>query len=136
MTTTVHNLRCEAMRPGDVRVDRKSRWGNPFVMGKDGTREEVVALYVRWLRDLLAREDDHGIADTLKALSELHGKRLFCWCAPQACHGDVLARAAAWAATAWPAKQAEWEAERIAAEADAAAMDEALSAFFKETGRD
>ena len=33
--------------------------------------------------------------ELLAALPELAGKTLGCWCAPKACHGDVLARLAA-----------------------------------------
>lgn len=58
-----------------------SGFGNPFVVGRDGTREEVIARYREWIQAqpvLLAR------------LEELRGKRLGCWCKPQACHGDVL----------------------------------------------
>lgn len=101
------------MRSGDVKVDRSTRWGNPFLIGRDGTRDEVIAKYEAHLRRLLAREEAHGIADTLASLASLDGKRFFCWCKPLACHGDVLVRMSRWAATAWPAKQAEWEAERI-----------------------
>jgi hypothetical protein len=65
----------------DVYIGRPGIWGNPFVMGKDGSRDDVVAKYRAWVQtqpDLLAK------------LSELRGKTLGCWCAPQACHGDVL----------------------------------------------
>ena len=33
----------------------------------------------------------------LDELAALDGKRLACWCAPEPCHGDVLAEAARWA---------------------------------------
>src|SRR5580700_5843846 len=45
MTTTVHNLRYERMRPGDIRIDRRTEFGNEFVIGHDGTREEVIAKF-------------------------------------------------------------------------------------------
>jgi hypothetical protein len=32
--------------------------------------------------------------ELVAALAELAGKTLGCWCAPRACHGDVLARLA------------------------------------------
>jgi Domain of unknown function (DUF4326) len=70
------------MMPGDVFIGRPSKWGNPFVIGKDGDRAEVIAKYRAWIAD-----QPHLLA----ALPELHGKRLACFCAPQACHGDVLA---------------------------------------------
>jgi hypothetical protein len=71
--------------PFDVYIGRPSKWGNPFVIGKDGTREEVIAKYEAWLKE-------HP--ELMAALPELQGKVLGCWCAPEACHGDVLARLA------------------------------------------
>ena len=73
--------------PFDVYIGRPSKWGNPFVVGKDGTREEVVAKYRRWLET--ERQDLMWSAP-----KELRGKVLGCWCAPKSCHGDVLLRLA------------------------------------------
>lgn len=77
----VHNKR----KPFDVYIGRPSKWGNKFVIGKDGSREEVVAKYEEWLRQQ---------PELMAALPELKGRVLGCWCAPQLCHGDVLARLA------------------------------------------
>jgi hypothetical protein len=68
--------------PYDVYIGRPSKWGNPYVIGKDGTREEVVALYKEYLEN-----SPH----LLKSVVELQGKTLACWCSPLSCHGDVLA---------------------------------------------
>lgn len=68
--------------PFDVRIDRFTKWGNPFVIGRDGTREDVIRKHKEWLP-----KQPHLMA----ALGELRGKRLGCWCAPQPCHGDTLA---------------------------------------------
>lgn len=65
-----------------VYIGRPSKWGNPFVIGKDGNREEVVRKYREYL---LANFELRA-----QAQEELRGKNLICWCAPQACHGDVL----------------------------------------------
>lgn len=67
--------------PSMVYIGRPSKWGNPFTIGKHGTREEVIELYCEWIRDQ---------TELLKDLPELWGKDLVCWCAPAACHGDVL----------------------------------------------
>lgn len=67
--------------PYDVYIGRPSKWGNPFTIGKHGTRAEVVTKYEEWIRQQ---------PELLSALSELKGKTIACWCAPQACHGDVL----------------------------------------------
>ena len=76
-----------------VRVYRRTRWGNPYVIGKHGTRAEVID---RYRADLWRRIQAGEIA--LADLAALHGKTLACWCAPRPCHGHVLERAAAWAA--------------------------------------
>lgn len=80
----VLNQRTDGRPDGAVYIGRPSKWGNPFVIGKDGTRAEVVAKYERWLC-----ESGPG-----SQVGELRGKDLVCWCAPLACHGDVLLRLA------------------------------------------
>lgn len=71
---------------GAVYIGRPSIWGNPFEIGKDGSRREVIAAYTDWL----ARQP--GLI--ARARRELKDKSLACWCAPAACHGDVLLRLA------------------------------------------
>ncbi len=66
-----------------------SKWGNRFVVGVHGARGECVALHEADLRERL-RED----AALMTSLEELRGLVLGCWCAPRACHGDVLMRLA------------------------------------------
>lgn len=78
MTTVVHCKR----DPYDIYIGRPSKWGNPFVIGADGSRDEVVAKYSAWVVTQ---------PDLMAALPELKDKVLACWCAPEACHGDVLA---------------------------------------------
>ena len=71
--------------PYDIYIGRPSVWGNPFIEGRDGTREEVIDKYRQWISTqprLLAN------------LRQLKGKVLGCWCKGdtrnEACHGDVL----------------------------------------------
>lgn len=71
--------------PYDVYIGRPSKWGNPFTIGKDGDRAEVVRKYRDWIM-----KQPHLLA----SLHELRGKVIACWCAPLACHGDVLAELA------------------------------------------
>lgn len=59
----------------------ESKWANPFKVGDDGTREEVIRAYREWLKHQ---------PELLNSLEELRGKILFCWCCPEACHGNVL----------------------------------------------
>lgn len=79
-TTTVVHVKQAIF---EVYIGRPSKWGNPFVIGKDGTREEVIAKYEQWIRQNPVLMD---------ALPELKGKTLACWCSPQVCHGDVLVK--------------------------------------------
>lgn len=79
--------------PFDVYIGRPSVWGNPFshlpksaAKYRCASRDEAIERYEAWILTqpvLLAR-----------ARAELRGKILGCWCAPQRCHGDVLARIA------------------------------------------
>lgn len=64
-----------------VAIDRSSKWGNPYHIGRDGTRQEVIAKYAHWI----FKQDE-----LLAALPDLHGKKLGCHCSPELCHGDVL----------------------------------------------
>jgi hypothetical protein len=62
-------------------VGRPSKWGNPFVIGRDGSRDDVIAKYRTWVVQQPA---------LMAALHELRGKNLVCWCAPERCHAEVL----------------------------------------------
>lgn len=64
-----------------VYIGRGSKWGNPFAIGKDGSREEVITKYMERLVES---------PQLLEAIPELTGKFLSCYCAPEACHGDIL----------------------------------------------
>lgn len=66
----------------DVYCARPSRWGNPFVIGKDGTRSECLKKYRQWLPAQLELMDD---------LPDLKGLRLACYCGKsESCHVDTL----------------------------------------------
>ena len=65
----------------DVYIGRGSKWGNPFIIGMNGSRAQVINMYRNYI---LTRPD------LLKDLPELKGKRLGCFCKPLACPGDVL----------------------------------------------
>lgn len=67
-----------------VRIDRATRWGNPFVKGRDGSLSEVIDKYEQWLMTK---------PHLLKDIRKLRNKILGCWCHPMSpCHGDVLIR--------------------------------------------
>lgn len=58
-----------------------SAFANPYRIGDDGTRQEVVEKY---------RQHVLGRQELLDRLHELRGRRLACWCSPAPCHADVL----------------------------------------------
>lgn len=67
--------------PCDVYVGRPSKWGNPYTIGRDGSRGDVIEKYRYYLLDN---------QELLDALPELRGKVLGCWCSPRPCHADIL----------------------------------------------
>lgn len=71
--------------PYDVYIGRPSKWGNPYIVGRDGTREEVIFRYKLFLMER---------PGLLRDVSDLRGKTLGCYCSPFPCHGDVLAEMA------------------------------------------
>jgi hypothetical protein len=84
--------------PSDTaKIDRSTKWGNPFKVGRDavhpesgitvsvGSKETAIALFALYLRTAGGAE----IVDA--ARRELRGKDLACWChSGDACHGDIL----------------------------------------------
>lgn len=83
MPKVIHFSRSTA---NSIYIGRPTKYGNPFKLGPDGTRTEVIAKYEEWLNtkpELIA---------LIKA--ELRGHDLACWCAPLPCHGDVLLKIA------------------------------------------
>jgi hypothetical protein len=66
-----------------VYVGRPTRWGNPFKIGIDGNREEVIVKYREWLKAKLQKNPSF--------LDPLRGKDLVCWCSlNELCHADVI----------------------------------------------
>ena len=77
----------------DVRIDRATKWGNPFshlpgTKSKFRVNSRELAIF-RYEEYLLSRPDLVAAAKL-----ELRGKRLGCHCAPRLCHGHILARVA------------------------------------------
>jgi hypothetical protein len=62
-----------------------SEFQNPFKIGKDGTRDEVIDKFRKYIVAKLG--SDSNLKD---ALLKMEGKKLGCWCAPEPCHGNVL----------------------------------------------
>ena len=77
----VLNIRSHGIPQGAVYCGRKSPWGNPFKIGRDGDRDAVCD---RFEREILPTLD----------VSMLAGKDLVCWYAPERCHCDAILRKA------------------------------------------
>lgn len=91
MTTVVNRTRA-CLQPGDpslpsrsVDVGRPGVYGNPFRIGPDGDRDEVLLKYWEWF---YAPEQK---AFRLEARKVLKDQVLVCWCKPKRCHGDIIA---------------------------------------------
>lgn len=87
MRTKVVN---KSQEPYDVYIGRGSIFGNPFEIGRDGTREQVIERYKEWFAFLTR---DEAFVD---ALLRLEGKRLGCFCKPLPCHGEVIVEWLKW----------------------------------------
>lgn len=87
------------MPPDTVYVGRGSPWGNPFEIGKFGTRKDCVHFFTRLLHgflviscptELYRRQKDY-LVHLQAHIGELRGKNLACWCRmDQECHADWL----------------------------------------------
>lgn len=81
---TVRNVKDVGKRTNDNQayVGRRTKWGNPWRVNEDGTREEVIELYRQYVLDILKHDPEF--------LEPLRGKDLICWCSPKSCHADIL----------------------------------------------
>lgn len=85
MATTVINLRNGKVKDA-IYIGRPSLFGNPFVIGIDGTRQEVIEKYLDYFLDKWNTNPQFK-----REVQALKGKTLACFCAPEACHGDIIA---------------------------------------------
>lgn len=90
------NKNKDQIPPDAVYIGRGSKWGNPFKIGPDGSRSEVIFKYEQWLKNQ---------PDLLSSIDELKNKALVCFCKPSACHGDVLVKVL----TMTPNQRIVWE---------------------------
>ncbi len=81
----IRDARAGAFRSG-IYIGRPTKWGNPFRIGRDGTREQVIAKFEAWVTTQPTLISD--------GRCKLRGQDLFCHCAPLPCHGDVWLRIA------------------------------------------
>lgn len=82
--TTVVNLK--SCPQGAIYIGRPSPFGNPYVIGQDGDRDEVLRLFRAYFYGRLDLD-----AVWKEKVEALKGRTLSCFCKPQACHGDIIA---------------------------------------------
>jgi len=75
--------------PYDYKIDRSTPLGNPFIMHNESERDEVCEKYRAYFNDTELFKNSY--MDEIKKSLMKHGRvRLFCWCAPKACHGNTI----------------------------------------------
>ncbi len=84
-----------------VNVARPGKWGNPFIVSKDGTRDECCDWYSLMLCGQFMLCGSPSIAEMREAkafvcenIEQLRGHNLACWCRAGRCHADTLLRIA------------------------------------------
>ena len=74
-------------------IGRGSPLGNPFIIGRDGDRDEVCDKYQPWFDNKVAEKDPAVMAE-LRAIwhkaNRPEGVTLGCFCAPERCHGYTI----------------------------------------------
>ena len=84
-----------------VSIARPGIWGNDFLIGRDGTREQVIDKYKAQLWERIESAET-SILNPLRELAERANEGdlyLACYCKPLPCHGDVLKEAIEWMQT-------------------------------------
>ena len=83
------------MPPDTRKVDRTTRWGNPFSPAELGSIAAAVAQHAAWMRGEI-EAPDHRTPPSVEAIRvALRGHNLACWCALDGpCHADLLLRLA------------------------------------------
>ena len=85
MESNTKVINIKSKEPYDVYIGRPSPFGNPFVVGKHGSREHCIKEYRAFFYNRLV--DTPGYKGKVLAL---RGKVLGCYCKPLACHGDII----------------------------------------------
>ena len=81
-------------KPYDVRVDRASILGNPFVLENETNRDDVCDKYDMYFQEKII--DNNNFISELNRIINMYmyyGQvRLFCWCKPKRCHALTIKR--------------------------------------------
>ena len=78
--------------PWDIKVDRSSVLGNPFVMETESERDEVCKKYSKYFEVMMSNKS--AAWEEINSLCDIYLKHkqlnLFCWCAPKKCHAETI----------------------------------------------
>lgn len=69
-------------------IDRRTVFGNPFRLHKDGgtyTRMESIEEYKGYFATRILNDRSFR-----QQVEQLRGETLACWCVPKGCHGNVI----------------------------------------------
>lgn len=133
------------MPAGAVNVARPGKWGNLFIVGQHGTREQCVAMFIQLSRGFIDLAHPVGVdaqqayyRRIRRSLGDLKGCDLACWCALDGnpCHADwLLHLASGTPLPAWASEpldigrvrlgMAAWDLDRVARKAKSRAHSEA-----------
>lgn len=75
-----------------VRIDRISKWGNKFRIGKDGDRDMVIKKYKVWAWNEYCKNEVFKMEFDKVFVNNDKLEGVVCWCKPHPCHGDVLVK--------------------------------------------
>lgn len=83
----------------EIFCGRGSIYGNPFIIRKDGDRNEVVRKHKEWIDKwliegvevvLIVQGKKYSNKEVINNIEQLRGKKCGCYCKPLACHLDYL----------------------------------------------
>ena len=78
-----------------LKIDRTTRWGNPFTPSECGSVAVAVSNHAKWMRGELLAPDGREPPTHGEIKQALRGHNLACWCAMDGpCHADLLLKIA------------------------------------------
>jgi hypothetical protein len=75
-----------------IYIGRPSIFGNPFIINKHGSRDDVIKKYENYFNNKIENDLNfqNEIVNLFLELKNTKQLTLICWCYPQRCHGEVI----------------------------------------------
>lgn len=75
-------------------IGRPSILGNPYSIGPDGDRKDVIEKYEKYFNlEMKSNEKFRSeVNDLVQQYLKTGNLVLICWCKPMLCHGDIIAK--------------------------------------------